>query len=149
MRKLRSIVKYWGIYYCYYYLFIGASWDPALRCDDFVCEFEFLQYYFVPTTATLFWCIFSLFVVCCIYLIFLRCSLVFVLLPVSILLRLMPLLSEPCLLFYCSSRTDDPLVFCLPIVWWAARSPSHTIEVLIICLLQFFHLLFILCLVLF
>ena len=25
-------------YHCYYYLFIGALWDPALCCDDFIRE---------------------------------------------------------------------------------------------------------------
>ena len=41
--RIEETTKYcewnWGIYYhCYYYLFIGALWDPALCCDDFIRE---------------------------------------------------------------------------------------------------------------
>ena len=49
-----------------------------------------------------------------------------------------------------SSPTEDPLVFCLPIVWWGACPPRHTIEVFTTYLLHFFFLLlFILYFVLF
>ena len=36
----------WGLcYYHFYYLFIDALWDPALRCDGFVCEFSIFLYW--------------------------------------------------------------------------------------------------------
>ena len=57
-------------------------------------------------------------------------------------ITLYALFSETCLAFYYSSPTEDPLVFCLPIVWWGgregARSPPRTIELLTTYLLQFF-----------
>ena len=53
-------------------------------------------------------------------------------------ITLYALFSEPCLPFSYSSQTEDPLVFCLPIVWREARSPRQTIEVLTTYLLQFF-----------
>ena len=57
LRKPRSTEKNWGIcYYCCYYLHISALWDPGLRCNDFVREFGFLLYCFMPTIASLYWC---------------------------------------------------------------------------------------------
>ena len=77
-------------------------------------------------------------------LIILRCTFAFVILPVSILLIFMPLFSEPYLLFYCSSSTEDPPGLLPTHCLAGARSPCHTIEVLTTCLLHFFYLLFIL-----
>ena len=54
-------------------------------------------------------------------------------------ITLYALFSEACLPFSYSSLTEDPLVFCLPIVWRGARSPRHTIEVLTPYFLQFFY----------
>ena len=142
-------------------LFIGALWDPARHCYDFIREFGFLLYWLFHTYSSQFVLMcFSIYIhilpLCCVphLLIFLKCSLAFVILPVSTLLPFMLLFSEPCLLFYYSPRTEDPLVFCLPMAMVVvggvrARSPRHTIEVLTTYLLQFFYLLFILCFVLF
>ena len=43
IEETTGIAKYWGICYFYYDLFIGALWDPDLRCcDDFIREYGFL-----------------------------------------------------------------------------------------------------------
>ena len=93
------------------FLFMEAS----LRKDDFVCEFEFLLYWPFHTYNSQFllmcFCVYiHILPFCCMqYLsIFLRSSIALVILPVSILLLFMPLFSEPCLLFYSSSLTEDP-----------------------------------------
>ena len=162
---MNTYLKYWGKYevlqmklgdlLLLLLLFIGALWDPARHCYDFIRKFGFLLYWLFHTYSSQFvlmcFCVYILILpLCCVphLLIFLKCSLVFVILPVSTLLPFMLLFSEPCLLFYYSSPTEDPLVFCLPIVWWwwwwgvgggvRARSPRHTIEVLTTYLLQFF-----------
>ena len=118
-------------------LFIGALWNPALRCDDFIREFGFFLYLPFYTYSSQFvlmcFCVYiHVVLLSCVphLLIFLRCSIAFFILPASILLVFVPLFSETCLPFYYSSPTEDPLVFCLPIVWWRARSPHHNIEVL-------------------
>ena len=88
----------WGIcYYCYYYLFIDILWDPALCCDDFVCEFEFLLYWPFHTYNSQFvlicFCVhIHILPLCCMLhlLIFLRGYLAFVIPSVSILLAFMP-----------------------------------------------------------
>ena len=150
--RIEETTKYckwnWGIcYYCYYYLFIDALWDPALCCDDFVCEFEFLLYWLLHTYN-------SQFVLMCflctytystslMYAAFINFSEVFSCVCYSACfhtISLYALFSGPCLPFYYSSQTEDPLVFCLPIVWRGARSPSHTIEVLTTCLLHLFYI---------
>ena len=56
-------------------------------------------------------------------------------------ISLYALFSEPCLPFHYSSPTEDPVVYCLPIVWRGPRSPRHTTEVLTTSLLQFFLLI--------
>ena len=107
-------------------LFIGALWDPARHCYDFIREFGFLLYWLFHTYSSQFvlmcFCVYiHILPLCCVphLLIFLKCSLAFVILPVSTLLPFMLLFSEPCLLFYYSPPTEDSLVFCLPIVcWW-------------------------------
>ena len=100
--RIEETTKYrkwnWGIcYYCYYHLFIDALWDPALCCDDFVCEFEFLLYWLFHTYNSQFvlmcFCVhIHILPLCCMphLLIFLRCSLAFVIRPVSIVLAFMP-----------------------------------------------------------
>ena len=118
--RIEETTKYceWNLeicYYCYYYLFIDAFWDPALRCDDFVCEFEFLLHWLFHTYSSHFvlmcFCVYiHILPLCCMpqLLIFLRCSPAFVILPVSILLVFMHLLSEPCLLLYTPHRQKTP-----------------------------------------
>ena len=118
--RIEETTKYrkwnWGIcYYCYYHLFIDALWDPALCCDDFVCEFEFLLYWLFHTYNSQFFlmcfCVhIHILPLCCMphLLIFLRCSLAFVILPVSILLVFMSLFSEPCLLLYTPQGQKTP-----------------------------------------
>ena len=144
-------MKYWGICYFYYYLFIGALWDPALRCDDFVREFGFLLYCFIPTIASLFWCIFVyiyiyiyIYSTSLLYAAFISFSEVLSCVCYSACfhtISLYALFSEPCLPFHYSSLTEDPVVYCLPIVWRGPRSPRHTTEVLTTSLLQFFLLI--------
>ena len=141
--RIEETTKYcewnWGIcYYCYYYFFIDALWDPALHCSDFVCEFELLLYWPFHTYS-LYICIYIL-PLCSMphLLIFLWCSVAFVILPVSILLVFMPLFSETCPFFYCSSLTEDPLGLLPAHSVAGARSPRYTIKFLTTCLLQFF-----------
>ena len=68
--RIEETTKYcewnWGIcYYCYYYFFIDALWDPALHCSDFVCEFELLLYWpFHTYSLYIYIYIFYLFVLC-------------------------------------------------------------------------------------
>ena len=142
---LLRIAKYWRICYFYYYLFIGALWNPALRCDDFLHKFGFLLYWLFHTynsqVVLMYFCVhIPLLSLCCRphLLIFLRCSLAFVILHVSTLLVFMPLFSELCLLFCCSSPTERP--YGLLTSHTLARYPRHIIEVLATCILRFFYL---------
>ena len=112
----RSIVNNWGIYYyCCYYLFIGALWDTALCCDNFIREFGIFLYWPFHTYSSqfllMYFCVYIHFIpLCCMphLLIFLRCSLAFVILPVSILLVFMSLFSEPCFLLYTPQGQKTP-----------------------------------------
>ena len=76
-------------------------------------------------------------------LIFLRCSLAFVILHVSTLLVFMPLFSELCLLFCCSSPTEQPYGLLTSHI--LARYPRHIQKFQQLVYYDFFtYLLFIL-----
>ena len=126
-----------------------------LRCAAMIlyANLEFLLYCFIPTIASLFWCIF-VYIYIYIYIYIYSTSLLYAaFISFSEVLScvcysacfhtisLYALFSEPCLPFHYSSPTEDPVVYCLPIVWRGPRSPRHTTEVLTTSLLQFFLLI--------
>ena len=115
-----------------YWRFMGSC--AALRgfCTR-IWIFTVLLHTYYSQFVLVYFCVYThVLPLCCMPL---RCSLVFVILPVSILLVFMPLFQNFSSFFYCSSPTEDPMVFWLSIVWRGARSPRHIIEVLTTCLL--------------
>ena len=92
-----------------------------LRCAAMIlyANLEFLLYCFIPTIASLFWCIFVYIYIyiyiyilplCCMphLLVFLRCSLAFVILPVSTLLVFMPCFQNLAFPFITPHRQKTP-----------------------------------------